>query len=222
MQNEKLCLIFGAGDLYDSPIPNIESRFIIAADGGLEHTKRLGLVPDVILGDFDSADKPKGRDDCIVYPTEKDYSDMRLAVEHAYALGFRKMSIYGGLGGKRFEHSIANLQMISEYSRRGCSVVLHGDGECIYAFSSDGDKKTISFDRTAVGYVSLFASGGVVSGLTIDGLKYELCDYTLSPFFALGLSNEFCGVPSSVSFRSGTLIVVCNENISPCENGRNI
>lgn len=214
--SQKICIIFGAGDLYEqsTEIHIPQSAVVIAADGGLEHTRKLGITPDYILGDFDSCERPPERDDCIVYPTEKDYSDMHLAVEKAYSLGIRTMEIYGALGGKRLEHTVANLQLISAFAKKGCLIKLHGDGEIVFAVHSDGREKNISFDKNASGYISIFAFGEKAHGVSLSGLKYPLENYELSPDFPLGLSNEFTGLASNIFFKSGTLLIICGENIS--------
>lgn len=45
-----------APDILESKSVPGDSSFIIAADRGLETLMRLGIVPDIIIGDFDSAD----------------------------------------------------------------------------------------------------------------------------------------------------------------------
>ena len=56
MEN-KTCYIFGAGDLNAEHVDIRPGSLVIAADGGLYYTKKLGIEPDVFLGDFDSADR---------------------------------------------------------------------------------------------------------------------------------------------------------------------
>ena len=72
--NDKVCYIFGAGDLYAASVDIPQEALVIAADGGLYHTKKLGITPDVFLGDFDSADKTEAGENCVVFPSKKDYN----------------------------------------------------------------------------------------------------------------------------------------------------
>ena len=81
----KTCVIFCAAG-FDGLIENIEKdALVIAADGGLVHTEGLGIVPGVILGDFDSLGYvPVGAN---VFPVEKDDTDAMLAVKVGLAQG---------------------------------------------------------------------------------------------------------------------------------------
>lgn len=203
------CIIFGAGDLYIKDIAVPSDTMVIAADGGIYHTKKLGIRPDVILGDFDSSDIKEHTKDAIVFPAEKDYTDMFLAIEHGYNAGIRTFHIYGALGGKRIDHTIANLQILEHFAKLNCEIFLYGENQIITAISAINDKgATVQFDSSLSGYISLFAVGSKVTGLTINGLKYTLYDYTLTTDFPICISNEFCGFESTIKFSSGTLLIV--------------
>lgn len=202
------CFIFGAGDVPD--VVNIpDNAFIIAADGGLAHLNRLGISPDMILGDFDSYKDEIYGINFIKYPKEKDFTDMFIAVQYAYKKGFTDICIYGGLGGNRFDHSVANLQLLEHFSKKGCKVVLYGKNEIVTAISAHfSSPASISFDASHKGYISLFASGEKVTGLTINGLKYELENSELCTDFPLGVSNEFCNKSAEITLKTGTLILI--------------
>ena len=103
-------VIFGAGPVVDyEAVRELLPKapfYLIAADGGLRHARALGLVPDAFIGDMDSLreeDLPEG---AILYPSQKDDTDMMLAVKKAMALGVRKVLLLGGLGG-RLDHICA-------------------------------------------------------------------------------------------------------------------
>ena len=214
MNQKKSCCIFGAGDLYVKQVCIPSDALVIAADGGLYHLRTLGIRPDVFLGDFDSADKADAGENCVVFPSEKDYTDMFLAVEYGVKAGCTEFDLYGALGGTRFEHTYANLQLLEHFAAQGHILRLHGDGEIITAVSqpsSSAQDKTIYFDESHRGYLSLFAMGGEVRGVTLKGLKYPLDKQTLRTDFPLGVSNEFCGVPSEIRFTSGTLLMIWQE-----------
>ena len=75
--HDDTCVIFGAGDYYDAPVvPN--GAFIVAADGGLDHVRGLGLTADIVIGDFDSLTgrRPADGERTIALPAEKDDPDM--------------------------------------------------------------------------------------------------------------------------------------------------
>ena len=69
-------------------VRTINAEYIIAADSGLKYIDELGLVPDMILGDYDSVeagllDKYKSTD-IKTYPREKDYTDTHIAIIYTW------------------------------------------------------------------------------------------------------------------------------------------
>lgn len=212
--NKKICCIFGAGDFSsEHTIP--DKAFVIAADGGLAHLEKLNITPDVILGDFDSYDMLNTNQNIVVFPKEKDYTDMFLAVKHAYELGYKDIYIYGGLGGSRFDHTFANIQLLEYFSKLGCKIILFGFNETITAISAfDNNSAHISINKSLTGYISLFALGGNVTGLNISGLKYELKDGMITTDFPLCTSNEFCNKEVNISISNGTLLIIINQKLT--------
>lgn len=213
---DRICYIFAAGELYQNAVKIPDGALVIAADGGLYHTARLGIRPDIFLGDFDSASRTDAGADCVVYPSEKDYTDSFLAVEYGIKQGCTVFEIYGALGGKRLDHTVANLQMLEHFAVLGYTLRLHGDGQVVTEVSNLPEKSgkqsvTLPFSEAMHGYLSLFAMGGSVTGVTLRGLKYPLTDATLTTDFPLGVSNEFCGIPSEVRFSRGTLMMIWEE-----------
>lgn len=90
---------------------------MIAVDGGLKGAKELGLVPDVIVGDFDSVDPAVlafyRKMEHIVWevPAGKDDTDTELALKRAMAMGAGEIVILGATGG-RLDHMIGNIQLL--------------------------------------------------------------------------------------------------------------
>ena len=108
----KRCFIFAAGTFYglrERPAPE---DLVIAADAGAIACQAAGLVPDVLLGDFDSMEPPGGSAKVVRLPVEKDDTDTLAAVRSALEQKFDTFYIYGGTGGKRLDHTLANLQTL--------------------------------------------------------------------------------------------------------------
>ena len=104
-----LCAIISGGEY--SPMDDIKAaEYIIACDRGYSYAKRSGIVPDLLLGDFDSytGKLPEGAA-VERLPREKDDTDTMHAVRRALELGFTRISLYCALGG-RLDHLLANLQ----------------------------------------------------------------------------------------------------------------
>ena len=207
------CIIFCAAGFDGLIGPLAEEDFVIAADGGLEHTKKLGITPDEILGDFDSLGfTPEGAN---VFPVEKDDTDAMLAARKGLELGFRDFLFYGSLDGPRLDHTIANFQTLQFLADNGATACLVGR-DYIITVIKDG---SISFGEHAKGIFSLFCLGHDAHGVTIEGLHYPLENGTLTPGFPLGVSNHFTGKPATVTVKDGSLLAMWDRKNGFPERG---
>ena len=121
-----ICNIFAGADISDYSWVKPENGYNIAADRGLIHCQRLGIAPDLILGDFDSyGGKLPENADILRAPAEKDDTDTMLAVKCGFERGCDDFRIYGGLGG-RFGHTAANIQTLMYIMSHGGKGYLYG------------------------------------------------------------------------------------------------
>lgn len=201
-----VCYIVGAGDFGDGTIVPGPEDLVIAGDGGFRHLRDRGIRVDFAIGDFDSLGYRPGIPDVVVLKPEKDDTDMMAAVEEGVRRGYREFKLYGGTGG-RISHTIANIQMMTRMAERGLWVELVGFG-CRMWVIQNGE---IRFSASETGYLSVFCLGDVAEGVTEQGLRYLLKDYRMVKENPLGISNEFVGVPSRVSVKKGTLLLVWEE-----------
>lgn len=201
------CVIFCAGGFEALAEPVGADDFVIAADGGVKHTQRLGLTPDAILGDFDSLGyvPENGR----VFPVEKDDTDAMLAIRLGLDRGFRQFVIYGGLDGPRLDHSLANLQSLLFLADHGATGCLVGNTQ----IAIEIHEETVVFPERAAGILSLFCMGGDARGVTLKNLKYPLENATLTAGFPLGVSNHFTNKRAAVTVSRGTLIAVFDRQV---------
>ena len=198
------CYLIGAGSFYGLHARPGPGDLLIAADGGCAALKALGLTPDLVVGDFDSLGEAPDFPNVIKLKPEKDETDLAEAVEIGIERGCTEFRIYGGTGGKRTDHTIANLQLLAYLSCKKLHGFLYGENE-IFTVITDTQ---ISFPSSMSGYISVFAHSNTCEGVTIKGLKYELDNYTLTNNIALGVSNEFTGTESFIKVKNGTLIIV--------------
>ena len=204
---EPICYIVGAcqpGELY---LPSRRAAFVIAADKGLCHLEAAGIAPDLIVGDFDSLGTVPQGPNVIRHPVEKDDTDMMLAVKTGLERGYRTFVLYGGMGG-RLDHTYANLQTLAYLVDHGARGFLLGGDFAVTALKED----RLAFPAGLTGPVSVFCPGEPAEGVSIEGLYYPLQDAVLTSGFPLGVSNQFTGVPASVSVRRGTLLVMWGES----------
>ncbi len=196
------CIIFCAGGFSALLEPIGQTDYVIAADGGLRHTNRLGLTPNAIIGDFDSLGYvPEG---ATVFPVEKDDTDAMLAVRKALALGYREVIIYGGLDGPRLDHTLANLQTLQYLADRGVSGYLVGETHIATVIRNE----ELLFPANCSGILSLFCMGADARGVTLTNLKYTLQDGTVTAGFPIGVSNHFIGKAATVAVKDGSLTLL--------------
>ena len=121
----KTCVIIAGGDVTgEIRIP--KNALVICADCGYRHALQQGIEPDVLIGDFDSYTEPLPEHCKILkHPIEKDETDTMLAVYYGKEQGCQMFCIYGVFGGKRIDHSIANIQMLHHMYEMQLNAVLY-------------------------------------------------------------------------------------------------
>lgn len=203
-----VCYIVGAGDCKEQ-ICLAPGDFLIAADGGADHLRRMGLLPHLMLGDLDSLRGNLPNCPLLQYPAEKDDTDLALAVEAGVARGYTTFLVFGALGGPRLDHTLGAIGLLPGYAARGLSVTLVGGGQRVLALAAGQEK---CFDPRQRGYLSLFAAEGDAHGIYAENVKYPLADATLRAHTTLGVSNEFlAGAVARVAVGQGALLLVWQE-----------
>lgn len=199
------CVIFCAAE-FDAPARPLEKDdYIIAADGGLKHTRKLGIEPNETIGDFDSLGfTPPGAE---IFPVEKDDTDAMLAVRRGLELGYREFLLYGSLDGPRLDHTVANFQTLQFLADRGAVGYLVGNRSIVTVVKNG----SIAFPAGLSGNLSVFCMGADARGVTERGLYYTLEDGVLTSGFPLGVSNHFTGEPAHISVRDGSLLVIWDK-----------
>lgn len=205
MYMDKVCYIVAAGDWYGDVILKREQDLVIAVDGGYDHVLEMGIVPDITVGDFDSVQAPLPDEHVIRLNPVKDETDTLYAIGVAKERGYQNIFIYGGTGGSRLSHTLANLQTLLYY--KDLFVVLVDKEEAVFLLHD----ATVRFSKACEGYLSVFSITEKSYGVTERGLKYEIEKATLSAAFPVGVSNEFLEAESSISVENGTLLVAMDK-----------
>ena len=174
--------------------------FVIAADGGQAPLSRMGITPNLAVGDFDSSNAPTSIP-TVKHPVEKDDTDTALAIEEGARRGYTTFALYGCLGG-RLDHTFGVVQTALGAAKRGYRVFLVGEGVVGTVLVND----SISFHSH--GTVSVFALTERAFGVTLEGLKYPLCGATLTNDFPLGVSNLAKAETVTVSVEEGALYLL--------------
>lgn len=211
----KRCLILTGGRLDPAFAGSFleKEKFdrVIAVDGGLKAAKELGLVPDVIVGDFDSVDPAvlaffRKLEHIVweVHQPEKDDTDTELALKRAAAMGAGEIVILGATGG-RLDHMIGNIQLLYPCLQKGIRASIVDPQNRLYLI--DGEK--IFNKKTVWGnYISFLPFTECVSKITLKGFKYPLENKDISVGTSLCISNELAEEEGIITFSDGVLIAV--------------
>ncbi len=198
----KRCLIIAGGDY--APIRPGRGDFILACDRGYAWCKREGIVPDLILGDFDSYSGalPDGIP-VLRYPVEKDDTDTMLAVRYASEQGFDAVRLCCCFGG-RLDHLLSNIQTLHYAAELGMEAEARDENTFIRILRPGA----YEIPERPGWSLSLLSLSERVEGLTIRGTKYEAEGVTLLNPSTLGQSNAFRG-DAHIRFARGVLALVC-------------
>ena len=192
-------------------------RLVVAADGGARHAALLGLAVDLWVGDGDSV----GADALAALgaagvelrhvAAAKDESDTELAVTAAMDRGATSLVVLGAFGGRRFDHSLANVGLLAlPRLAAGSMTLLDATTRVRLLRAPDraGAPVTLELVGRPGDLVSLLPFGPGVDGVTTAGLEWPLRDEPLPAGPARGLSNVRARTVASVTLRAGLLLVV--------------
>lgn len=185
-----------------------DTDVILAADGGTRHALALGLVPSIVVGDFDSLDPAdraaleSGGTRFVQFPRDKNETDLELALNHAIELGHREIIIVGALGD-RLDQTLGNLSLLTD-PRLSTFDFRLDDGVESAQFCRDQAR----VEGRRGDLVSLIPWGGAVTGVRTEGLRWPLSDETLYPEKTRGISNELLGDLAQVKIESGLLLII--------------
>jgi len=179
-----------------------DDDFYIFCDGGLKHREKLGITPHLIVGDFDSHEKPRTNIETIALPREKDDTDTVYAVKEAIKRGADEILLTGAIGA-RLDHTLGNLYILLMLKEKGIKASIIDDYSQMEIVASEP-----AYIENCK-YFSLLAIDGAAHGVTIKNAKYPLEGATISPEYQYGISNEvLCGKKAEVSVESGSLLLI--------------
>ena len=212
-----------------------ENIRLIAADRGLEFFLDYLILPDVVIGDFDSLSEDgknflemqnedipyggmlewklqKGEGkvvEVVRLRPEKDDSDTQSAMNYAIQNGAKEIVILG-VTGNRVDHLMANFGLLILAQKQDTEVALADRYNYMKLIPSGTIlKKAEQFGK----YVSFFPLGGDVTGLTLEGFKYPLDKYHLTTADSgLTASKEISEEYAKVTYESGTLLMIMSRD----------
>lgn len=217
--NKKKAILFSGGHIdiaFASSILNEATYDVfIAIDRGLEGMEKMGVLPDYIVGDFDSIedysliDKYKGRNIPIKsYPAKKDYTDTQLGCEIAVELGCDDITILGGTGS-RLDHVLCNLNLCAQLYDKGVRASIVDATNRAYVIGK-GEHEIIK-DSAFGSYIS-FMPFDDVYGFCLSGFEYDVNDLSLKRDSTLTVSNRILKNPAKIKILSGRMLVLMTKD----------
>lgn len=187
----------------------IRGTFTIAVDGGGNHTRQLGIIPTLVIGDLDSI-TPENLDayekqgiEVLRFRPEKDETDLELALLEAVERGATWIRVLAAVGN-RLDQTIANIYLLALPQLANVDVRIVDGWQTMwllqpgehYIFGEPGDT------------VSLIPFDGDATNIYTVGLEYPLNGETLQIGPARGISNVLKQISATVRFENGKLLVI--------------
>ena len=182
--------------------------FIIAADKGCECLYDYNIIPDLLLGDFDSANKQildtakLQIKEVLEFPPEKDYTDTEIAIIEAIKRGAEKIYLFGATGS-RIDHTLGNIGLLLTAKKKGIILKIIYDNNKLYL-----GKRKMTLRGKCGETISFHALSDKVANLEIKGGKYKLESYDMNLLEPRAICNEFVDSPIEIRYDSGELLIL--------------
>ena len=208
-------LIISGGNPPSKALLNSELQlkpYVICADSGGDCLYKYRIIPDLLIGDFDSISEEAFRyfekSSCriIKLPKEKDFTDTEFALKECIKKGLSEITFLG-CTGTRLDHTLGNISLLIiclENNIKGNIKDINND----ISITDSPIEINGYFGET----FSLLPYTEVVSGLTLEGCKYPLKDYCLKIGNPITISNEFLDTSVRISFKSGIIIIFLSKD----------
>jgi thiamine pyrophosphokinase len=211
---KKRAIVLTNGHIQDpatirSRLKEWSQAIVVAADGGSLHAETLGVTLHAIIGDLDSLSEDvltglsAKQVDIQKSPSEKDETDLELALLYAAEQGAMQIVVLGAFGG-RLDMSIANLLLLTHPQLTEIRIEIWKGNQTAWIIRPPGD----DIQGKAGDTVSLIPLNGEAKGVTTRNLAYPLHDETLPAGPSRGLSNVLTSNKASLSLREGFLLAV--------------
>lgn len=192
-----------------------ENKFetIIAADKGLEALNKINVMPNYIIGDFDSVNKTtlnqyENKNIEITYlKPEKDFTDTHMAIKLAIEKRAKHITIIGATG-TRMDHTLANIHALNEALQNNVPTEIINENNRIMLIN----KKAKLIKNTNYKYVSIIPLTTKITGVTLKGFKYNIENATINLGESIGVSNEQIEQEALIEIKEGIAILIYSKD----------
>ena len=162
------------------------SDYIICADGGVDIAKTYGIMPDCVIGDFDSTIN-SNRLDClyITLPSEKDFTDTEAAI-----------------------NTLGNVGLLEKYLGKLDHLEFMDEKNSMQLLDGESCSTTILTPISNYRFFSLVSLDSAADGISITGAKYNLDNASISRASTLCISNEIILNQAHISVHKGKVLLM--------------
>jgi thiamine pyrophosphokinase len=195
---------------------NCDDVLIIGADKGAETLFDRGIIPNVMIGDFDSINQAKMEilqkqvKEIIYANVEKDETDTDLALNYAVNLSPSKI-ILTGVSGGRLDHEEAAKRSLLRVQLDNPTIpcILENRNNRLQFLIEPNKEIRISKEYR---YISFFAYSENIEGVTLHGVKYETENVPMPLMSSMFTSNEIVSADCSILFTNGICLMITSAD----------
>ncbi len=173
--------------------------YVAAADSGYDNALKLGLVPNVVIGDMDSVvNEIDKKLEQIIFPAEKDYTDTELTAMHIREKGITEYILIGG-GEGRLDHVIS---LLDSYSGKNYPEIWITEKEIIYTVAN-----SLNLQLASGSCISLFNPCSQETTISTEGLVWELLNEKIIRGKSSISNRNFCEKIRIIVINGGIVLV---------------
>ncbi len=191
-----------------------DDDFVICADGAAHYLMKMGITPDVWIGDYDSCtmtgeefSRFSARSEIIRLNPIKDATDTEEACDYVINHGFESVIMLGSVG-TRMDHSLANIYLLKKFADCGIDARIVNENNIIFVAKEDNAIRSAG----GFNYVSLIPLSGELCDVCISGMKYTLNHADISQFSSLGVSNEITEDEGRITIGHGNALIILSKD----------
>lgn len=206
-------IIFSNGDyenlsFYEAYVKVCNPALIICADGGANAAYKIGILPDLLIGDMDSV-KPEILKEYQIsgveikkYSTHKDETDTELAVNYCIEKEVSRVILFGALGS-RLDHSFGNIYLLNCLLKKKILAEMVNESNRIFLVEN-----SVEIDVEIGDTVSILSYTDRSEGIDLVGFEYSVENGVMEHYLpGYGISNVALEKHPVISVKEGILMV---------------
>lgn len=187
-------------------IKNYNADFIIACDSGYDNALKLGIKPEIVVGDFDSIKNDILDCEIIKLPTKKDDTDLRVAVDITVQKKCENVIFLCATGG-RIDHFYGNMSHLEYLDKKNISATIIDEQNIINICKN---KKTTY--KNISQYISIIPITEKIV-LTTENLEYKAEKLVVNRENIISISNECEQEFFSITVDEGKAYIIQSQEL---------